>query len=838
MRFAINVPNFGDFADPLVIADLARRTEEAGWDGLFVWDHVTHRKTLRRHIADPWVLLTAATLATRRIRLGTMVTPVARRRVSKLAREVTTLDRLSGGRMILGVGLGAPLDDEFGSFGESADGKEVAAHLDEGLTALDLLWSGEPVTFRGDHVVVDDVTFLPTPVQRPRVPVWVGGRWPARPPMRRAARWDGAAPILPPGDSGWSAQPDAATVREIGAFLAEQRVAAGLESEPFDLAMQGTSPADPAAAADLLGSLEQAGATWWQECDYAALESAEPMLRRADRGPPRLLPAPPSPVPPSPVPPSPDSPDPDPRRRDTRSPNARCPDASSPDSRRPDTRSRHASSPDARRRPPGPDAQRGPVRATPRRRRVPPPMPQGLYRLPHPGLVLVAHLAGQPSGLEFGAQPVHMGEDLAAEWPAVGLFRGVGAQQVGQLVLLPPGLLKVILEHLGQRLSREVTPATPPGQTSEAGPPGQTSEASPPGQTGEASPTGQTNVTDVLTGYRLGLEQLAVGADRAGQLGQHGGEPGPGFSFPDRAVLAVDPDAVSHRTRQHPHAGSRSLQRVDAVPQASRRVDEPEPAGVQPDAFLGLPERVVYPLDLAAQRPGALQPLGSTLRVGPLGQPVRHLAEQVGHLPAEVADRFLGRLDAQRGEEQPGRQPGGGTDQRLGDAAGRGGVGVDGEDQHGADRYLEQVLAQPQDQPEPERARDEQPEHIPAERDVRGHRDGREHARGDPHHPLDGAADGVEQGRLHHQQCGQRREHVAGRRARQSQREQVREHRRQRQPGDVHRGRLGAPAHQRKLLGLPPGGLANVESSHWIAHRRTNWTIQKIKLYPKAKYLR
>src|ERR1700734_82578 len=110
MRFAINVPNFGDFAAPLVIADLARRSEEAGWDGLFVWDHVTHRKTLRRHIADPWVLLTAATLAT----------PVARRRVSKLAREVTTLDRLSGGRMILGVGLGAPLDDEFGSFGESA----------------------------------------------------------------------------------------------------------------------------------------------------------------------------------------------------------------------------------------------------------------------------------------------------------------------------------------------------------------------------------------------------------------------------------------------------------------------------------------------------------------------------------------------------------------------------------------------------------------------------------------------------------------------------------------------------------------------------------------------
>jgi alkanesulfonate monooxygenase SsuD/methylene tetrahydromethanopterin reductase-like flavin-dependent oxidoreductase (luciferase family) len=255
---------------------------------LFVWDHVTHRKALRRHIADPWVLLTAAALATRRIRLGTMITPVARRRVSKLAREVTTLDRLTGGRMILGVGLGAPLDDEFGSFGESADARELAARLDEGLTALSLLWSGEPVNFRGDHVVVDDVTFLPTPVQRPRVPIWAGGYWPAKPPMRRAARWDGAAPILHSDASGKPAQPDAATVREISKFLAGQRAAAGLEDEPFDLAMSGMSPADPAAAADLLGSLGQAGATWWQECNYDALESAEPVLRRADQGPPRL----------------------------------------------------------------------------------------------------------------------------------------------------------------------------------------------------------------------------------------------------------------------------------------------------------------------------------------------------------------------------------------------------------------------------------------------------------------------------------------------------------------------------------------------------------------------
>jgi len=289
-----------------VVADLARRAEEAGWDGLFVWDHVTHRKELRRQIADPWILLTAAALATTTIRLATLVTPVARRRVSKLAREVTTLDRLSAGRMTLGAGLGAPIADEFGSFGEPTDPRELAVHLDEGLEVLNLLWSGEPVTYHGCYVHVDDVTFLPTPVQRPRVPVWVAGVWPARRPMRRAARWDGAAPIMYTQDRK-PRQPDAATVREIHAFLTACRAetvtgaatAAGAETltptttvgpatGPFDLVMCAMSPASPAAAADLAGSLAEAGATWWAECMWGDdLEKAAPMIRRVEQGPPR-----------------------------------------------------------------------------------------------------------------------------------------------------------------------------------------------------------------------------------------------------------------------------------------------------------------------------------------------------------------------------------------------------------------------------------------------------------------------------------------------------------------------------------------------------------------------
>ena len=288
MRFAVDVPNFGDFADPRLLADLARRAEEAGWDRLFVWDHVTHSKARRRQIADPWVLLTAAALATERIRLGTMITPVPRRRVSKLAREVTTLDRLTGGRMVLGVGLGAPVADEYGTFGEATDLRQLAAHLDEGLEALNLLWSGEPVTFRGEHVVVDDVAFLPTPVQRPRVPIWVAGIWPAKAPMRRAARWDGAVPILAEPDGSRSRSPDPAAVAEIREFLAASRAAAGRQSEPFDLVIRGTTPADPAGATDLLAPLAAVGATWWEECAPDHLEQATPMFRRVDQGPPRL----------------------------------------------------------------------------------------------------------------------------------------------------------------------------------------------------------------------------------------------------------------------------------------------------------------------------------------------------------------------------------------------------------------------------------------------------------------------------------------------------------------------------------------------------------------------
>jgi alkanesulfonate monooxygenase SsuD/methylene tetrahydromethanopterin reductase-like flavin-dependent oxidoreductase (luciferase family) len=286
MRFSINIPNFGDFADANVVAKVASEAETAGWDGLFVWDHVVHHKNNGRSFGDPWMLLTAAALATERIKLGTLVTPVARRRPQQLARQVATLDNLSRGRVILGAGLGGPIEDEYGAFGEPTDPKLLAERLDEGLHLLDRYWSGEPVTHEGRHYRVDEVALLPTPVQRPRVPVWIGGFWPHRPPMRRAARWDGAVPMFNSAKHGHI--PPVDEVRDLVAYVGAQRD--GDPDQQFEIVLGGATPTDDAEAHDVLGPLVEAGATWWDERQIQndRITELDPVLRRIDAGPPAL----------------------------------------------------------------------------------------------------------------------------------------------------------------------------------------------------------------------------------------------------------------------------------------------------------------------------------------------------------------------------------------------------------------------------------------------------------------------------------------------------------------------------------------------------------------------
>ncbi|HEX3715399.1 MAG TPA: LLM class flavin-dependent oxidoreductase [Trebonia sp.] len=283
MRYGISVPNLGEFADVRRTADLARRAEDAGWDGFFVWDHVVFAYGGRLDTADPWVLLTAIALQTSRIRLGPLVTPLARRRPGTLARQATSVDRLSDGRLVFGAGLGFTAAAEFGTWGEPTDPRVLATRLDEGLSLLSGLWSGEPVSFQGAELTATDVTFLPTPVQRPRPPVWIGCDWPATRPLRRAARWDGVCPmIINPTDGSWAAAPGVVSTI-VSAVLPLRE-----SSDPFDVVITGRTPAEsPDEAADLTGSIGAAGATWWLEGARPGPGERELITRRIEAGPPR-----------------------------------------------------------------------------------------------------------------------------------------------------------------------------------------------------------------------------------------------------------------------------------------------------------------------------------------------------------------------------------------------------------------------------------------------------------------------------------------------------------------------------------------------------------------------
>jgi alkanesulfonate monooxygenase SsuD/methylene tetrahydromethanopterin reductase-like flavin-dependent oxidoreductase (luciferase family) len=226
-RRAIFVAPFEELSEPALVAELAASAERHGWDGFFVWDHVAYSEPVRA-LADPWVTLAAVAVATERLTIGPLVTPLPRRRPHQLARETVTLDRLSGGRLVLGVGLGSERTGEFDPerFGEEGDPKKRARLLDDGLDRLLAYWGGE---------------FEPRPVQQPRIPVWVAGRWPNRRPLRRAARFDGLFPIDLPG-------PEA--LAELAAEVRELR-----GPGDFDLVVEHPPGADPEPWI-------AAGATW------------------------------------------------------------------------------------------------------------------------------------------------------------------------------------------------------------------------------------------------------------------------------------------------------------------------------------------------------------------------------------------------------------------------------------------------------------------------------------------------------------------------------------------------------------------------------------------------
>ena len=260
MKFGLDLTIFGELADPGLLADLAVEAEDAGWDGFFLWDHVA--SAYEPEVTDPWIALTAVAVRTRRLIIGPMVTPLARRRMTKLARETVALDHLSGGRLVLGVGLGAHDEQEFRAFGDEADRVARGQILDESLELLDRLWSGQPVSFEGRHLRTTAEPFLPTPLQRPRIPIWVAGLWPAKRPMRRAAAWDGAFPIKSGG--GFEYQMTAQEMSDAKAFIEAQRS----RDDSFDLVHAGLLSGDGAADEALVRPYIDAGVTWWLEHIY------------------------------------------------------------------------------------------------------------------------------------------------------------------------------------------------------------------------------------------------------------------------------------------------------------------------------------------------------------------------------------------------------------------------------------------------------------------------------------------------------------------------------------------------------------------------------------------
>jgi alkanesulfonate monooxygenase SsuD/methylene tetrahydromethanopterin reductase-like flavin-dependent oxidoreductase (luciferase family) len=279
MRFGWVLP----YGDARTAAELAAVAEEHGWDGFFVWEGVW--------AIDPWVSLAAVAMRTERIRMGTMLTPLPRRLPWELAGQVATLDNLSGGRVILPVGLGAT-DDRWWLFEDDPGRRVRAEQMDEALELIQALWSGEPVTYEGAHYRARPAQIMlpPRPMQRPRVPIWVVGAWPRPKSMRRAARVDGWLPAHMPRDGGHRELTPELLGEGIG-WLRERRASEGLSMEGYDVVAEGTTPADRAAAAEIVRPWAEAGATWWIDADWSDMEPGRvraAALERLRAGPPPL----------------------------------------------------------------------------------------------------------------------------------------------------------------------------------------------------------------------------------------------------------------------------------------------------------------------------------------------------------------------------------------------------------------------------------------------------------------------------------------------------------------------------------------------------------------------
>jgi len=269
MHYGIEVVPFGDFSDPRQIVALAQAAEAAGWEGLWTWDHVL----IPYGVGDPWVTLAAVAASTKSIKLCAGVSPLPRYRPHLLARTLAGLDLLSAGRLIFATGLGIAPD--YTPFGEPAGDKIRAEMLDEGLSLLVGYLSGEEINHHGKYYSAEAVRLVPTPLQKPRIPVWIGGGSQAA--LRRAARWDGWI-MGTVNENSEVTNPPEKIAGEVAYILQHRK-----EKLPFDIAVDGVTQAGERG---LVREYQQAGATWWFEAIHLARGTQEELLQRIKAGPP------------------------------------------------------------------------------------------------------------------------------------------------------------------------------------------------------------------------------------------------------------------------------------------------------------------------------------------------------------------------------------------------------------------------------------------------------------------------------------------------------------------------------------------------------------------------
>lgn len=276
MKFGLMLPNKGHpYGNADVLIEIANRAEESSWEGFFLWDHIGGGGD--SPTMDPWLCLGAIAGQTKSMRLGTMITPLARRRPQKVAREIVTLDHISHGRAVLGVGLGDMVNKDFKAFGEETGPRTRAKMLDESLEIIAGLQSGKPFSFTGKHYKISDALFKPEPIQKPRVPIWVSAHWPFKRPLKRAAHWDGLLP------RGWGMPITPEIIRKMAGLIFKQRVS----DARFDIIKYGgTDGKNPAQDRALVKEYEKAGVTWWIEEIFSTRGTLKQIQKRIAAGPP------------------------------------------------------------------------------------------------------------------------------------------------------------------------------------------------------------------------------------------------------------------------------------------------------------------------------------------------------------------------------------------------------------------------------------------------------------------------------------------------------------------------------------------------------------------------